>query len=61
MTLLTYVGASAETKGDVSTSLSVGLGVVMGLCSGFSSSPSTSGICMELMVFGISVVDFICL
>lgn len=61
MTLLTYVGVSAETKGDVSTSLTVGLGIVMGLCSGFSCSPSASGICMELVVSGISVVDFICL
>ena len=52
MTLFTYVDVSAEIKGSVSTSLSLGLGIVTGLCHVFSSFPL--GI---RDLYGIGVVD----
>lgn len=58
---------STEIKGAMSTSLSLGLGIVMGLCHVFSSFPSGirdlygigGGVCLYGLCirFGISVAD----
>lgn len=53
-TLLTYVDVSAEIKGAVSTSLSLGLGIVMGPCRVFTSFPAGIG-----DLYGIGVVDHV--